>query len=230
VTGVPQALSAPSRVLLLRLLGEARSELDEMLVLLRACGVPSPESLPVGLIDRLLLVAHRAVTGRDLEVVVRCTACGVPNELPLGATDVPPHEPRSAWCAPGAGVREPTGADLLDLPEDPELAGQELLRRCAVGPARTALDSIGRDRAALDRAEQSLCGVVRVACTGCGAPIEHDVDVQHLVATAVADAVADVDVEVHLIASRYKWDLSTIEALPERRRVRLAALAAGTPG
>ena len=225
VTEVPQALTAPSRVLLLRLIGEARSELEEMLVLLRACGVPDPESLPVGLIDRLLLVAHRAVTGRDLEVVVRCGACGVLNELPLGAADVPPHEPRWAWCGPGAGVREPTGADLLDLPEDPDLAGRELLRRCAVGPAGG-----GGDHAALDRAEQSLCGVVRVACIGCAAPIEHGVDVQHLVAAAVADAVADVDLEVHLIASRYTWDLDTIEGLPERRRVRLAALVAGTPG
>jgi hypothetical protein len=211
--------------MLLRLLSDANTEFDEVLALLRACGVPGCADLPIGVIDRLLLVAHRAVTGRDLEVVVACPACAALNALPMGAADVPPHEPRWSWCGPGAGVREPIGADLLGLPADEGEAARELLRRCAVGPAEG-----GRDQAALDRAEQSLCGNVRVACMACQGPIEHYVDVQLLVATAVAAAVADVDVEVHLIASRYKWDLSTIESLPEKRRVRLAALAAGVPG
>ncbi|WP_331755563.1 hypothetical protein [Streptomyces sp. NBC_01643] len=222
---VPGVLVAPSRVMLLRLLSDASTELDEVLTLLGACGVPGCADLPIGVIDRLLLVAHRAVTGRDLELVVSCPACGALSELPLGASDVPSHTPRCSWCGPGAGVREPVGADLLGLPVDGAEAARELLRRCSVGPAEG-----GRDQAALDRAEQSLCGNVRVACTSCRGPIEHYVDVQHLVATAVASAVADVDVEVHLIASRYKWDLSTIELLPEKRRARLAALAAGVPG
>src|SRR5438128_2059362 len=50
-------------------------------------------------------------------------------------------------------------------------------------------------------------------------------DVQRLVTMAVAHAVADVDVEVHMIASRYGWDLATIESLPDIRRARLATLA-----
>ena len=228
MTEVPGVLIAPSRVKLLRLLSDASSELEEVLVLLRACGVPDCAELPIGVIDRLLLVAHRAVTGRDLELVVACPSCRVLNELPLGAGDVPPYEPRWSWCAPGAGVREPVGTDLLGLPNDPAEAAAELLRRCAVGPATG-----GRDQSALDRAEQSLCGNVRVACTGCQGPVEHYVDVQHLIATAIAAAIADVDVEVHLIASRYSWDLSAIESLPEKRRMRLAALAAlagGVPG
>jgi hypothetical protein len=66
---------------------------------------------------------------------------------------------------------------------------------------------------------------VRVACVECGAPVSEFVDVQRLVTAAIADAVADVDVEIHLIASRYGWDLATIESLPDTRRVRLAALA-----
>jgi hypothetical protein len=221
-------LTVPSRIELLRLLSDASTELDEVLTLLRACGVPSAASLPIGVVDRLLLAVHTAVIGTDLAVVVRCRPCGALNALPLGPDDVPPHEPREAWCGPGAGVREPTGADLSGLPADPAAATRELVQRCATGPAAPS-DPV-RDAAALGRAEQSLCGEVAVACTGCGAPVRRHVDVQHLVATAVSAAVADVDVEVHLIASRYKWDLATIESLPERRRVRLATLAAGVAG
>jgi hypothetical protein len=223
---LPQVVPPRSRPALLRLLGDAGSELDEALVLLDACGVPDAARLPVGVLDRLLLAAYRAVTGRDLAEVVACPACGTLNELPLGVADVPSHAARWGWCGPGAGVREPRAADLMDLPDDPVEAAETLLRRCSVGPAGNAEG--GRDQAALDRAEQSLCGNVPVSCTECDAPIDHHVDVQHLVLTAVSAAVAEVDVEIHLIASRYGWDLTTIEALPEKRRVRLAALAGGT--
>lgn len=218
-------LSVPPRIELLRLLSDSSSELDEVLVLLRASGVADPASLPIGVVDRLLLAVHTAVLGEDLAVVVRCPACSTFNSLPLGPDDVPPHEPRDAWCGPGAGVREPTGADLLGLPASPSAATQELVRRCSVGPSPVA-----RDPEALSRAEQSLCGEVAVPCIGCGEVVWQHVDVQHLVAVAVSGDVADVDVEVHLIASRYKWDLATIESLPEKRRVRLAALAAGVAG
>ena len=66
---------------------------------------------------------------------------------------------------------------------------------------------------------------MRVACIECGAGVSEFVDVQRLVTAAIADAVTDVDVEIHMIASRYGWDLATIESLPDARRVRLAALA-----
>jgi hypothetical protein len=38
---------------------------------------------------------------------------------------------------------------------------------------------------------------------------------------------AEFDREVHLLASTYGWDLPTIEALPDQRRQRLAALVSG---
>jgi hypothetical protein len=220
----PDVRAAPSRLGLLRALEEAGSEFAEAIALLRACGVADGLPYPVGVIDRLLLQAHRAVLHRDLEVVVACPACGVLNALPLGFDDVPAYEPRSAWCGPGSGLREPTGADLTDLPEDDEAAVAELERRCRIGPATEP-----RDPAALDRAEQSLSGTVHAACTECGAPVNQLVDVQLLVTAAAAEAVAEVDVEVHLIASRYGWDLATIESLGDGRRARLAALAGSEP-
>ena len=216
----PRVLPAPSRLALLHAVEEAGSEFGEVIALLRACGIADCTPYPVGVIDRLLLQAHRAVLQRDLEVVVACPACKVLNALPLGIGDVPEYSPRSAWCGPGLGVCEPAGADLADLPGDEEEAALELERRCRIGPSEgpPAAD-------ALDRVDQSLCGTVRVACIECGAPVSEFVDVQRLVTAAIADAVTDVDVEIHMIASRYGWDLATIESLPDARRVRLAALA-----
>ncbi|SRR6266851_3507578 len=216
----PRVLPAPSRLALLHAAEEADSEFGEVVALLRACGIADCTPYPVGVIDRLLLHAHRAVLHRDLEVVVACPGCGVLNALPLGIEDVPEYSPRSAWCGPGLGVREPAGADLAHLPGDADEAALELERRCRIGPSDgpAAAD-------ALDRVDQSLCGAVRVACVECGAPVSEFVDVQRLVTAAIADAVADVDVEIHMIASRYGWDLATIESLPDARRVRLAALA-----
>ena len=219
------ALTAPSRLALAAAFETAVTELDEAIVLLSACGVTDCLRLPVGVADRLLLAAHRLVIGVDLEAVARCEACGVLNSLSLGPDDVPPHRPRSAWCGPGAGVREPTCADLLGLDADPVGAARQLLLRCSIGPS-----SVPRDEAALDRVEQSLCGPVTVPCAECGVTVTTFVEVQHLVLQAVRAAVAEADVEVHLLASRYGWELKTIEQLPEARRTRLAALASGVPG
>ena len=216
----PRALTAPSRLGLLRAMEEADTEFGEVVAALQACGLTDCLSYPVGVIDRLLLQAYRAVLHRDLEVVAACPACGVLNALPLGPDDVPAYEPRSAWCGPGAGMREPTGADLLGLPGDVEAAAQELELRCRIGPAAGP-----RDADALDRAEQSLYGTIHAACTECGSTVSEHVDVQHLVTSAIVNTAAEVDLEIHLIASRYGWDLATIESLPDNRRARLAALA-----
>jgi hypothetical protein len=217
-------LTAPSRLALAAAFETAVTELDEAIALLSACGVPDCLRLPVGVADRLLLAAHRLVIGADMEAVARCEACGVLNSLSLGPDDVPPHHPRTALCGPGAGVREPTCADLLGLAADPVTAARQLLLRCSIGPS-----GLPRDAAALDRAEQSLCGPVTVACAECGAAVTTFVEVQHLVMQAVRAAVAEADIEVHLLASRYGWELKTIEQLPEARRSRLAALASGIP-
>ena len=216
----PRVLPPSSRLALLHAVEEADSEFGEVIAVLRACGIVDCLPYPVGVIDRLLLYAHRAVLQHDLELVVACPACGVRNGLPLGIDDVPEYAPRSSWCGPGFGAREPTGADLAGLPDDAEDAARELELRCRIGPAEGPPPAD-----ALDRADQSLCGTVRIACVECGTSVSEFVDVQRLVTVAVVDALADVDVEIHMIASRYGWDLATIESLPDARRARLAALA-----
>jgi hypothetical protein len=219
---LPVLSKRPSRLELLREFDGADSELAQALALLAGCGIDDPVALPVGVVDRLLLRAHRVMLGYDLELIGACPACGVLNALPLGPDDVPAYAPRSAWCGPGAGLREPTPQDLLDLPAPTAAAGAVVAARCAIGP-----DEAARDPEALADAEQSLSGVVRGACTECGGGIAESVDVQQLVTSAIAAALAEADVEVHLLASRYGWDLRTIEALTEARRSRLATLVRG---
>lgn len=218
----PVLSKRPSRLGLLREFDRAGSELEQALVLLRECGITDPITLPVGVIDRLLLQVHRVLLGHDLERINTCRRCGVLNALPLGPGDVPDYAPRSAWCGRGAGLREPTAQDLLDLPVDRAAACELLTARCAIGPGEGA-----RYADSFVNAEQSLCGVVRAPCTECGTTIAEFVDVQGLVISAVAAAIAEADVEVHLLASCYGWDLATIEALPEARRSRFAALVRG---
>jgi hypothetical protein len=178
---------------------------------------PAPERLPVGIADRMLLEVHERVLGHPLEHHVRCPACGAVTTLRLARHDVGTHHPRSAWCGPGSGAREPTYDDLRAADGDPDV----LLERCRTGDGGhpPTLD----DLAAI---EGSLTGPLRSLCIECGEPLEADVDVLGLVLAALGALRAEVDREVHLLASGYGWDLATIEALPDDRRHRLASLVA----
>jgi hypothetical protein len=186
-------------------------------VLGAACPDLDPETLPLGEADRLLLEVHERVLGRPLEHTVTCPGCGALTTLPLGRADVGEHAPRSAWCGPGSGLREPTYADLRAARGD----GAALLEACRIGDARApaTLD----DLAAV---EGSLCGPLRSSCAECGQALEVDVDVLALVLAGLAVLRVEVDREVHLLATGYGWDLATIEALPDDRRHRLATLVA----
>lgn len=180
-------------------------------------GVADPADLPVSAADRLLLAAHERALGRPLERSVACPDCGEISTLPLGRADVGEHNPHCAWSGPGGGVREPTYADLSLLAGGGAAA---LLGCCAYGS--------GGDLADLARVEGSLCGPLRSTCIRCTAPLVDDVDVMALVLDALSVVRADLDREIHLLASGYGWDLATIEALPDARRRRLADLLAGT--
>lgn len=178
-------------------------------------GVDDPADLPVGAADRALLDVVEAATGHRLEHTVACPSCAAPTTLPLGRADVGEHHPRSAWCGPGAGAREPTYADLLAAGDD---LGR-LLERCCTGTGGTLDD--------LARTEGSLSGPLRSGCLSCGSPVVVDVDVVALALRELDAVRSEVDVEVHLLAASYGWDLQVIESLPDARRRRLAGLIAG---
>lgn len=192
-------------------------ELEQAIALLTAAGITQASQLTIGEGDRLLLDVHRAVTGTDLAVTAQCPECDVLNEIVFGAASVPARVACSAWAAPGAGLRQPTFADLFDLPIDPERAGDALLERVAVGPAGGR-----RPPELLDEIDDSLSGTVSTRCVECETPLSMSVDIAQLVLQRTMQCAEALDYQIHLLASTYRWELATIEALPSERRTRLA--------
>lgn len=192
------------------LLGQA------LAVLQAAAPDDDPGALPAGQADRMLLSVHEAVLGSALELTIKCPECAELTTLPLGRADVGEHAPRSAWRAPGVGAREPSYCDLLAARGDADA----LLAACAIGTGATLED--------LAAIEGSLCGPLNCVCPECGAPVSVDVDLVALVLAALSQIRVELDREVHLLAAGYGWDLATIEALPDDRRRRLAAMIAGS--
>lgn len=196
-------------------------ELGQVLAVLRAAGEAEPERLTLARGDRRLLELHREAMGEDLELTVTCASCGTLSSVLLGPDTVPDASPRSVWLGPGGGLREPTYGDLRGLPGDPDEAAAELLRRCTVGvPGREPT------AAELEHVDDSLAGPLRVTCAGCGVPVEAPVDVERATLESLERGMRAADVEVHLLAASYHWPLNAIDALPDRRRERLARLVA----
>ena len=202
-------------------LGSADDELGQVLALHRAAGVQEPERLTLSVGDRRLLALHRSLTGRDVEVAATCAECDAVNVAVLSAQTVPPHATRTAWLAPGGGLREPTYGDLVDLPADPKVAEVALVRRCIVG----ALACVP-DPHELERIDGSLAGPISLACAVCGAAVDIAADVERLVLEGLQRHAAEIEVEIHLLAGAYGWSLPAIEALPDERRRGLAGLVA----
>jgi hypothetical protein len=181
--------------------------------------VDDPADLPIGAADRRLLAAYEEVAGGPLDVTAPCGACGARTTLSLTVSSVGRHVWASVRTGEGSGLREPSYADLLACAGEPVA----ILARCRLG-AVAGPDQARGTWADLDRVEQSLAGPLRSACAECGEPVTVDDDVVAMVLRGLAVVCAEFDREVHLLASTYGWDLPTIEALPDRRRQRLAAL------
>ena len=189
----------------------AGTELEQATGVLEAAGHQAA-GLTLGAGDRLLLRVHRELTGRAVAVAAACPECGVLGEVELGPDTVPPMSTVDG----DHPVRPPTYADLAGLP--PGAAGSaELVRRCTVN---TGVPVSAEDLADVD---DSLSGPLVFACPECGTPVTCPVDVQPLALRGLLGLVRRYDLEVHLLASTYHWDLSTIEALPDERRRTLAS-------
>jgi hypothetical protein len=196
-------------------LGE--EEVGQALELMRWAGVEEPERLLLGDGDRRLLELHRVVGGDDLELTFHCGACGTVNSLALSPESVPARRERQARLGRGGGLREPTYGDLRGLPSAQDEAAVELLRRCVVGtPERLPTD------ADLDLVDDSLSGPLVASCAECAAEVAMPLDVQRLVLESLQLRLDDIELEVHLLARAYHWDLRSIENLPDERRSRLA--------
>lgn len=192
----------------------AGTELEQATRVLEAAGHPTA-TLTLGAGDRLLLSLHRELTGRAVTVAASCPACGALGEVELGPDTVPLS---STVDGP---VRAPTYADLAGLPSGVD-GSAELLRRCTVVPGAPA----GVED--LAEVDDSLSGPLVFACPACDTPVTCPVDVQPLALRGLLGLVRRYDLEVHLLASTYHWDLGTIEALPDERRHTLARYVEGT--
>jgi hypothetical protein len=206
---------------LLTALDEGGDELGQVLAVLRAAGHPEPETLDLGSGDRLLLDVLGDVTGSDIELTARCPRCHALNSAVVGPGSVPPSRPRHALLGTGGGLRQPTYADLADLPDDDGEAARELLRRCVVGTP-----AIAPSADQLDLVDDALTGPVRLECAECGDLLEVDLDVQATVMERLAGHARTVDLEIHLLANAYHWSLAEITALPDAQRSALARLVA----
>ncbi len=232
---------------------DGRSLLEQACAVLRACpdaevladyGVSDPADLPAGAADRCLLAASVALTGAPVEVTAGCAACGCRSTFALTPESVGAHAWVCRVTSPGRGLREPTYADLVGCAGD----RSALLEACRIGLGPGGSPPGGDGRGAdgaeatgsggdgsgewvdLEAIDASLSGPLRSACVECGADLVLDLDVVTLVLASLARVCADVDREVHLLASAYGWELATIEGLPDHRRQRLAALVSGVAG
>lgn len=206
---------------LLAVLDGEGDELGQVLGVLRAAGHPDPGSLSLGAADRLLVDLQRDVTGRDLELTASCPHCDVLSSTVISTATLPPASPRTALLGRGGGLREPTCADLVDLPPEEGGAAAELLRRCVVGTPE-----VEPSPAELELVDDALTGPIVLECTGCGQPVAIDLDLQMAVLDRLARHALVVDAEIHLLASAYHWSLKEIESLPDERRGTLARLVA----
>jgi hypothetical protein len=195
-------------------------EVAQAVALLRASGVEEPDSLTVGEGDRLLVALCRELTRGDVTVLAMCP-CGELVEAVLSPETVPPASARMTVLGTGGGLREPTYADLLELPDDPDEAVRELLARCVVGsPSRAPRPDD------LELVDDSLAGPIVTAWPACGEALAVDLDVERAVLERLARRAREIDHEIHLLASAYHWSLAEIEALDDGRRGTLAGLVA----
>lgn len=214
-------MEAVSAIEVVHALDVGVSELHQVTALLRAAG-HEPDTMPIGVGDRVLVELVDRVTGAPIEFTVACPSCGAVNEIALGVAELTPHEPCSRWFGPGCGLREATYGDLDGLPRDVGAAAAAIARRCAIGPVDDLADDDLAD--AVDEVDRSLSGPVDLPCVACGDGIRVVVDAEHLALERLRDVAARADLEVHLLAARYGWDLATIEAMPDLRRARLARM------
>jgi len=220
-------------------------------LLARAWPERSPESLaalPLGRRDHLLLELYRGTFGADLDLFVRCPACGEGLELDVTADDLlaRPGEPGEEAEADAVHeldadgllirFRLPTGADVdaATRAAGPAEARALLVERLVLAARR---DGVGVDPAELDESEQTRLAESLAAadpraemlfdldCHACRHPWQTLFDVAECFEHQLATASRHLLREVHALARGYGWREADILALSEpRRRVYLEML------
>jgi len=185
------------------------------------------DALTVSAADRLLAAIYRDLYDDQAECRLSCAACGQPFQFVLDLREViaaqdaerpgPPGDD-GAWPLPdGRRVRAPTLGDVATAPEPRELIAR-LLVAGAPAADETALQAF------LERAAPVLALDLEADCPHCESHETARFDLAHYLGARLAGERAFLIREVHLIASRYGWDLADIYRLSRRDRRAYAGL------
>lgn len=209
--------------------GARRHPIDRALLLLSLSAEAAPEALadvPLGDLNRDLMLMRRARFGDRLSVWADCAACGERMSLELTADELP-HAPDGAGAVEVGGhrFRRPTSRDLAALAgaSDAATAARELCRACAVEPGALpegrALDALLPEvEAALDEADPWADLTLVATCPACGHADAIALDVPGILWDEVAATAHRLMDEVHALATAYGWAERDILAMSEARR------------
>lgn len=191
-------------------------------------GVPEPDDVPIGELNRALLETWRAEFGDRIECVAACAACDERLEFELSSSGIlgagaPTDPPTLEHGGRRLRLRIPTTRDLDAVAgaASPVLAKRELARRCAgVGDRPDAeLDALAEAvSAALETADPHIAVSVGLTCPACDAEFRATVDVGAHLWAAVDNRARRVIAEVAELAAAYGWTEDEVLRLPPARR------------
>jgi len=200
---------------------------------------PTPGELGelcVGDRDRILLALRRELAGEQLECVCPC-ACG--ETLVIGLSidallDAVADEPLPLERETGGlRVRAATGADLEHVASRAIDGGaeavRELLARCILEPADAGVEALEQASELLEQLDPAAEILLRGACPACGGEVVALLDPGAYLWTELERWQTRLELEIHVLASRYHWSESEIVALAPARRSRYLELLEADP-
>jgi hypothetical protein len=191
-------------------------------------GLDEARALTVGDRDRIVLALRAALVGDAMECVCEC-ACGETLELTVSVRALLGSAPDGPAPLEAGGMRAATGADheraALRALEDPDAAADELIRSCML--ESEDVDAAARLLEELDPGAEIL---LRGTCPACGAEVVAALDPGAYLWTELEHRRAQLELDVHTLASHYHWSEAEIVALDPPRRARYIELIAAEVG
>lgn len=186
--------------------------------------------------DRLLAGIYSRVYGNKIESTLECRACGAPFDMDFSLEALLQHLNEAqetsaiAWEAdgsffaePGLRLRLPTGADEMAIWDlSPEAGAAALMRRCTLeGNAEEHAPHI---QEALAQAAPMLATEMAATCPECGNEMTVHFDMQSYLLHALKMDKQRLQLDIHRIATAYRWGLDEILRLPRSQRRSYATL------
>lgn len=180
--------------------------------------------------DRLMAGIYSRLYGSKIESTLTCVACKAPYDMDFSLDTLLQHldgekeNPEITWQDDGSFVtteglhlRLPTGADELAVWNlAPAAAAEELMRRCVqAGDVEQQAEQI---QEALQQAAPMLATEMAATCPECGHGMTVQFDMQSYLLNALKMEKKRLRLDVHRLASSYKWSLEEILRLPRSAR------------